>query len=47
MIKSEDTTMTKKNYIQPEISVSRIETTTIICTSMPKGGGGDPLDEGI
>ena len=34
----------KKNYIQPEVSVSCIETASIICTSMPNGGGGDPIE---
>ena len=36
--------MKKKIYIQPEVSVSRMETINVICVSMPKSdAGGDPL----
>ena len=34
----------KKHYNQPEVTVSHIETLSVICISLPKEeGGGNPL----
>lgn len=34
----------KHPYFQPEVSVTQIESMTVICVSLPNGGGGDPIE---
>lgn len=48
MIKSEDKTMTKRIYNQPEVQVAQIETSSIICASgTPATSGAGKVNPGV
>ena len=47
LLNKEDTTMTKRIYNQPEVSVAQINMLSIICASGAAGSGANKINPGV